>query len=356
MPGGHRPLPQRRRKWRRWCASAPGTSIPVAPRGQGHTQTGQSTTDGRHDRHLVGWPSCTASTARTLVADCGAGLVWRDLVAASLKEGLVPPVLTNNLGVTVAGTTSVAGLGVASFRYGTQADNAVELEVVTGEGDIVRCSARGEPRAFRRRALRPRPVRHHHPGQDPPAALQAEGAHVPPALRRAGRLDGRRHAHHAAGRPNGSIPWSRAARRCPIFMKRIGLGMKLREGAQLFAYWTYPMFLTVEYQRGRGAGRRGPAGRACTPTSTWGPTNTPWTSSATGWIRFSSCGTAAATGRWPIPGPKPCCPGARPRISSSSALDNLPPQSLGPAATSCSGPREAPPRACRCSAIRAATT
>src|SRR5688500_317919 len=75
-----------------------------------------------------------------LTATVDGGVVWRDLVAEVVPRGFVPPVLTNNLGVSVAGTTSVAGLGVASFRYGTQADNAVELEVVTGTGEVVTCS------------------------------------------------------------------------------------------------------------------------------------------------------------------------------------------------------------------------
>jgi len=34
----------------------------------------------------------------------------------------------------------MGGLGVASWRHGTQADNCLELEVVTGAGEIVRCS------------------------------------------------------------------------------------------------------------------------------------------------------------------------------------------------------------------------
>ena len=76
--------------------------------------------------------------AETATVDCG--VIWRDLVAASLEKGLVPRVLTNNLGVQISGTLSMAGLGVASFRYGTQADNVVELEVVTGTGEIVTCS------------------------------------------------------------------------------------------------------------------------------------------------------------------------------------------------------------------------
>ena len=70
----------------------------------------------------------------------GCGVVWRDLVAATLAKGMIPRVLTNNLGVQVSGTLSMAGLGVASFRYGAQADNVLELEVVTGVGEIVTCS------------------------------------------------------------------------------------------------------------------------------------------------------------------------------------------------------------------------
>ena len=57
-----------------------------------------------------------------------------------MPRGLVPRVLTNNLNVAISGTLSMAGLGVASFRYGTQADNVVELQVVTGTGEIVTCS------------------------------------------------------------------------------------------------------------------------------------------------------------------------------------------------------------------------
>jgi hypothetical protein len=52
----------------------------------------------------------------------------------------VPPVLTNNLEVTVGGTLSMAGIGVASFRYGSQGDNVVEMDVVTGEGVVETCS------------------------------------------------------------------------------------------------------------------------------------------------------------------------------------------------------------------------
>jgi FAD/FMN-containing dehydrogenase len=71
----------------------------------------------------------------------GGGAAWRDVAAAAAAAGRLPPVLTNNLGVSVGGTLSVAGLGISSFRHGCQGDQVVELEVVTGAGDLVACSA-----------------------------------------------------------------------------------------------------------------------------------------------------------------------------------------------------------------------
>src|SRR5207247_5228504 len=83
-----------------------------------------------------------------LLADCQAGVKWEDLVRQAIPQGLVPPVLTNNLGVTIGGTLSVAGLGVASFRFGAQGDNVTEIETVTGTGDIVVSSENREREVF----------------------------------------------------------------------------------------------------------------------------------------------------------------------------------------------------------------
>jgi cytokinin dehydrogenase len=83
-----------------------------------------------------------------LTVDVEPGVVWRDLVQHVAARGLVPPVLTNNLSVTVAGTLSMAGIGVASFRYGSQGDNVVELDVVTGDGQVVTCSPESNDELF----------------------------------------------------------------------------------------------------------------------------------------------------------------------------------------------------------------
>lgn len=112
-------------------------SLSVATRGGGHSQTGQSLSD-QIVLDMTSLHQVTQVTEEAVTAQ--AGIKWRALVDHLAPQRLSPPVLTNNLDVTVGGTLSMAGLGVASWRHGTQADNCLELEVVTGTGDVVRCS------------------------------------------------------------------------------------------------------------------------------------------------------------------------------------------------------------------------
>ncbi len=113
-------------------------SLHVATRGGGHSQTGQSLSD----QIVLDMTSLNQVTGvREDAVTAQAGIKWRALVEHLAPQRLAPPVLTNNLDVTVGGTLSMGGLGVASWRFGTQADNCLELEVVTGTGEIVRCSA-----------------------------------------------------------------------------------------------------------------------------------------------------------------------------------------------------------------------
>lgn len=112
-------------------------SLSLATRGGGHSQSGQSLS------HQIVLDMTSLDQVRSVREDAAtvqAGIKWRALVQHLAPQRLSPPVLTNNLDVTVGGTLSTGGLGVASWRYGTQADNCAELEVVTGTGDIVRCS------------------------------------------------------------------------------------------------------------------------------------------------------------------------------------------------------------------------
>ena len=122
-------------------------SLGVSTRGAGHSQSGQSLSE-----HIVLDMTSLAAVRQvdeaSASAICQAGLKWRSLVEQLAPQQLSPRVLTNNLDVTIGGTLSAGGLGVASWRHGTQADNCLELEVVTGAGEIVRCSAEKDAELF----------------------------------------------------------------------------------------------------------------------------------------------------------------------------------------------------------------
>jgi len=221
--------------------------IPLVPRGQAHTQTGQSTTDGGIVIDTALLNTIHEIDAEGLYADCGAGVVWRDLVKTAIDRGLVPPTLTNNLGVTVAGTTSMAGLGVASFRNGSQADNAIEIEVVTGEGEIVVCSHEKNRELFdavrctlgqigiitriktRLRPAKPN-VRQYSLVYDDLGAFMADAKKV---------MDGTTFASM------GGI-----CSPAPLGFRRIGEGMEPGVGVVGFGHWIFPMFLTIEFGPG----------------------------------------------------------------------------------------------------------
>jgi cytokinin dehydrogenase len=77
-----------------------------------------------------------------------AGATWRELLATTLARGLAPPVLPDYLDLSVGGTLAVGGVGSRTWRSGVVADNVLELRVVTGRGERLRCSPAGNPRLF----------------------------------------------------------------------------------------------------------------------------------------------------------------------------------------------------------------
>jgi cytokinin dehydrogenase len=112
--------------------------IEVAARGQGHSTGGQCQVQGG----LV-IDSSTLNAIEDIGADyvqVQAGVRWIDLIAKTIPLGLTPPVLTGFTGLSVGGTLSMGGIGAASFKFGAQVDNVIELEVVTGDGLLLTCS------------------------------------------------------------------------------------------------------------------------------------------------------------------------------------------------------------------------
>lgn len=113
--------------------------LSVSTRGAGHSQSRLAISEGGILLSMTSMRRVLATDRAAPTVDVEAGVVWRDLVRHLAPSELVPPVLTNNLSVTVGGTLAIAGIGVASFKYGTQGDNVRELDVVTGTGETVTC-------------------------------------------------------------------------------------------------------------------------------------------------------------------------------------------------------------------------
>lgn len=112
--------------------------IPVAARGGGHSLYGQGQAGDGIVIDMTSLGQVVRVTGESVVV--GAGARWADVLAATLPHGLTPPVLTDHLGTSVGGTLSVGGIGGMSHLHGLQTDNVLDLDVVTGTGQQLRCS------------------------------------------------------------------------------------------------------------------------------------------------------------------------------------------------------------------------
>jgi FAD/FMN-containing dehydrogenase len=114
--------------------------LKTAPRGQGHGAYGQAQVEGGLVIETAPLAEIGAVGPRSRTVTVGAGAKWSDVTKAALAHGLTPPVFTDYLELSVGGTLSVGGLGGQSHHHGAQVDNVTELRVVTGAGELVRCS------------------------------------------------------------------------------------------------------------------------------------------------------------------------------------------------------------------------
>ena len=115
----------------------------VAARGCGHSVFGRSQVD---DGIVLDMRELRAvHDVRDDRVVAGAGASWREVVAATLPLGLIPPVLPDHLGPSVGGTLAVGGVGAGTARLGLVTDNVLDIDVVTGAGETVTCSPTGSP-------------------------------------------------------------------------------------------------------------------------------------------------------------------------------------------------------------------
>ncbi len=82
--------------------------------------------------------------ARTCVAEPGVTFV--DLVAATLRHGLVPYVVPELKTITIGGAVAGCSIESMSYKIGGFHDNCLEYEVITAQGDILLCTPDNENR------------------------------------------------------------------------------------------------------------------------------------------------------------------------------------------------------------------
>ena len=110
----------------------------IAMRGRGHSQYGQSQVEDGIVIDLSTFNGVQLHDDGFIDAQPGA--LWGEVIKAALARGFTPPVTVDVPVLTVGGTLSVGGTGEMTHRYGTQVDNVLELDVVTGTGELMTCS------------------------------------------------------------------------------------------------------------------------------------------------------------------------------------------------------------------------
>ncbi|XP_039838593.1 cytokinin dehydrogenase 9-like [Panicum virgatum] len=116
--------------------------LTVAARGHGHSLRGQCQAAGGIVIKME-----SLRTARMQVhsgaspyVDASGGELWIKVLHETFKYGLAPKSWTDYLHLTIGGTLSNAGVSGQTFQHGPQISNVMELEIVTGRGDIITCS------------------------------------------------------------------------------------------------------------------------------------------------------------------------------------------------------------------------
>ena len=84
--------------------------------------------------------------SRTCTAE--PGVTFAETVRETLKHGLIPMVVPELEGITLGGAVAGCSVESMSYRYGGFHDSCLEYELVTGAGEILRCSREKSPQSF----------------------------------------------------------------------------------------------------------------------------------------------------------------------------------------------------------------
>lgn len=121
--------------------------IPMNMRGVGHACNGQSLISGGIILDLK--PVFNKIRMAGDDALLEPGITWVETQKFLNDHGRGAMVTPDYMGITVGGNLSIGGVGTRSIHFGHESDQVQELEVVTGKGDVVRCSRKENPDLFR---------------------------------------------------------------------------------------------------------------------------------------------------------------------------------------------------------------
>ncbi len=76
------------------------------------------------------------------------GVTFTTLVRATLEHGLVPRCVSELQEITIGGAVAGCSVESMSFKYGGFYDSCIELEVVSGTGEVITCSQLSNPEVF----------------------------------------------------------------------------------------------------------------------------------------------------------------------------------------------------------------
>ena len=82
-------------------------------------------------------------------ADVAGMCTYEDLVAATLPHGLAPLVVPQLKTITLGGAVTGLGIESTSFRNGLPHESVLEMDILTGSGDLVTASPAEHPELFR---------------------------------------------------------------------------------------------------------------------------------------------------------------------------------------------------------------
>uniref|UniRef100_A0A0D6QWB7 cytokinin dehydrogenase n=1 Tax=Araucaria cunninghamii TaxID=56994 RepID=A0A0D6QWB7_ARACU len=123
---------------------AASPNLTVAAKGNGHSISGQAQAlNGLvlDMSSMKGTEIFEGSDTESPYVDAFAGELWVDVLRATLKVGLTPRSWTDYLYLSVGGTLSNGGISGQAFKFGPQISNVLQMDVVTGTGEVITCSA-----------------------------------------------------------------------------------------------------------------------------------------------------------------------------------------------------------------------